>query len=55
MIRAYRLYTGTDGNSHVTRGAVNGDKLVDAESIHSAAHSAFDWHNDPIHFVQDAK
>jgi quercetin dioxygenase-like cupin family protein len=51
MIRVYRLYTGTDGNSHVTRGSVNGDKLVDAESIHfkeTAPHSTFDWHNDPI-------
>jgi quercetin dioxygenase-like cupin family protein len=51
MIRAYRLYTGTDGNSHVTAGTVNGDKLVDAESIHfkeTGAHSTFDWHNDPI-------
>jgi hypothetical protein len=50
MIRAYRLYTGTDGNSHVIPGAVNGGKLVDAESIHfkeTAAHSTFDWHNDP--------
>ncbi len=50
MIRAYRLYTGADGNSHVVRGAVNGGKLVDAESIQfkeTAPHSAFDWHNDP--------
>lgn len=51
MIRAYRLRTGTDGNSHVERGAVNPDKLVDARSIHfkeTPAHSSFDWHNDPI-------
>ena len=51
MIRAYRLYTGTDGNSHVVSGAVNGDRLVDAESIHfkeTASHSNYDWHNDPI-------
>jgi quercetin dioxygenase-like cupin family protein len=30
---------------------VNGNKLVDAESIHfkeTAPHSTFDWHNDPI-------
>ena len=33
MIRAYRLYTGSDGNSHVVRGSVSGDKLVEAESI----------------------
>jgi quercetin dioxygenase-like cupin family protein len=51
MIRAYRLYTGTDGNSHVTPGTVNADKMVDAVSIHfkeTASHSSYDWHNDPI-------
>ena len=51
MIRAYRLYTGTDGNSHVEAGHVNADQLVDAASIHfkeTPAHSSFDWHNDPI-------
>ena len=51
MIRAYRLYTGPDGNSHVTRGSVDEGKLVEAESIlfkETPAHSAYDWHNDPI-------
>ena len=51
MIRAYRLYTGPDGNSHVVKGSVGAGKLVEAESIlfkESAAHSSFDWHNDPI-------
>jgi quercetin dioxygenase-like cupin family protein len=51
MIRAYRLYTGPDGNSHVIQGSVNGGPLVDAESIHfkeTPPHSTFDWHNDPI-------
>jgi len=51
MIRAYRLYTGADGNSHVVRGAVNPDKLVNVRSIHfkeTPAHSSYDWHNDPI-------
>src|ERR1700739_930192 len=51
MIRAYRLYTGTDGNSHVVRGAVNGGKLGlgrSSEFKETAAHSTFDWHNDPI-------
>jgi hypothetical protein len=33
MIRAYRLYTGSDGNSHVVRGSVSGGALVEAESI----------------------
>ena len=51
MIRAYRLYTGSDGNSHVVRGSVSGGELVEAESIlfkETPAHSSFDWHNDPI-------
>src|ERR1700719_2201769 len=51
MIRAYHLYTGSDGNSHVVRGSVSGGKLVEAESIEfkeTPAHSSFDWHNDPI-------
>jgi hypothetical protein len=33
MIRAYHLYTGPDGNSHVVRGSVSGGELVEAESI----------------------
>jgi quercetin dioxygenase-like cupin family protein len=51
MIRAYHLYTGPDGNSHVETGSVSGGKLVEAESIlfkETPAHSSFDWHNDPI-------
>jgi len=50
MIRAYRLHTGSDGNSHVVRGSVGGDEWVEAESIlfkETPAHSSFDWHNDP--------
>ena len=51
MIRAYRLYTGPDGNSHVVRGSVGESKLVEAQSIlfkETPAHSSYDWHNDPI-------
>jgi len=51
VIRAYRLYTGSDGNSHVERGSVAVDASVGAESVlfkESAADSSFDWHNDPI-------
>lgn len=51
MIRAYRLYTGTDGNSHVERGSIDVQKLIAAESVEfkeTPAHSSFDWHNDPI-------
>jgi quercetin dioxygenase-like cupin family protein len=51
MIRAYHLYTGPDGNSHVVRGSITGGQLVAAESIEfkeTPPHSSFDWHNDPI-------
>ena len=50
MIRAYYLYTGADGDSHVQRGSIAEGALVGAESIHfkeTPPHSSFDWHNDP--------
>jgi quercetin dioxygenase-like cupin family protein len=50
MIRAYRLYTGSDGNSHVVRGSLSGGKLVQAESVlfkETPAHSSLDWHDAP--------
>ena len=51
MIRAYRLYTGVEGNSHVVQGSVNLTTLVEARSIvfkEAPPHSSYDWHNDPI-------
>ncbi len=51
MIRAYRLYTGPDDNSHVEAGSLRPDVLVQATSIHfkeTAAHSDYNWHNDPV-------
>jgi len=51
MIRAYLLYTGTDGHSHVTAGFIQDGGLAGARSIlfkETAAHSSFDWHNAPI-------
>jgi len=51
MIRAYRLYTGPDGNSHVLSGSIGESKLVEAQTIlfkETPAHSSYDWHNDPI-------
>lgn len=50
MIRAYRICTGPEGNSHVIAGSVRPEVLVTATSIHfkeTAAHSNYDWHNDP--------
>jgi quercetin dioxygenase-like cupin family protein len=50
MIRAFHLYTGPDGNSHVIKGSVSSGGMVEAESIlfkETPAHSSFDWHNAP--------
>jgi quercetin dioxygenase-like cupin family protein len=51
MLRAYRLFTGVDDNSHVERGTVETDALVDAVSVRfkeTPAHSSLEWHNDPV-------
>jgi quercetin dioxygenase-like cupin family protein len=51
MIRAYRLYTGADGDSHVEVGSVTGEQVVGAQSVmfkETPPHATFDWHNDPI-------
>ena len=51
MIRAYRVYTGPDGNSHVVCGAISGAEWVEAESIlfkETPAYTSFDWHNAPV-------
>jgi hypothetical protein len=33
MIRAYRLYTGPEGDSHVVRGTVNEGAFVDVRRL----------------------
>ena len=51
VIRAYRLYTGVDGNSHVQVGSVTSDDAIAAESIMfelTPAHSSYDWPNAPV-------
>ena len=51
VIRAYRLYTGVDGNSHVQVGSVTSDDAIAAESIMfevTPAHSSYDRHNAPV-------
>jgi len=50
MIKAYRLYTGADGNSHIETGVIAENQLHEAISIRfqeTAAHSSYDWHNAP--------
>lgn len=51
MIKAYQLYTGADGHSHVQPGYVTEHFLTEAVSItfkESPPHSSFDWHNAPV-------
>jgi quercetin dioxygenase-like cupin family protein len=51
MIRAYRLYTGLDGDSHVERGSLTAEALVAAASImfkETPAHAHSSWHNAPV-------
>ena len=50
MIKAYKLYTGTDGNSHVQTGTVAEGQFNQAASVRfqeSPPYSFFDWHNAP--------
>jgi uncharacterized cupin superfamily protein len=50
MIKAYLLYTGEDGNSHVKAGSIAEGALVKADHAlfkETAANSSFDWHNAP--------
>jgi quercetin dioxygenase-like cupin family protein len=49
-VLAYRLYRGADGNSHVVRGKINTNKLVEVQTIkfqETSPHGSYDWHNDP--------
>lgn len=50
MIKAYRLFTGEDGHSHVTAGSIAGNELIGVETIRyeeSAPHASLAWHNAP--------
>lgn len=50
MIKAYKLYTGTDGHSHVQTGTVAEGLFNEASAIRfqeSPPHSFLDWHNAP--------
>ena len=50
MLHAFKLYTGPDNASHMKEGTVAENDRTDVVAIHfkeTAAHSSFDWHNDP--------
>jgi hypothetical protein len=51
MIRAYHIYTGDDGNSHVKRGSIKDGALVGADHTlfkETPAYSSLDWHTAPV-------
>jgi quercetin dioxygenase-like cupin family protein len=50
MLRAFKLYTGPDGASHVLEGTIDEKDRTDVVAIHfkeTPAHSSYDWHPDP--------
>jgi quercetin dioxygenase-like cupin family protein len=50
MMRAFKLYTGTDNASHVLEGTIDESDRTDVVAIHfkeTPAHSSYDWHPDP--------
>ncbi|MEG5262898.1 hypothetical protein TRP66_01200 [Pseudomonas sp. JDS28PS106] len=49
-IKAYKLCTGADKNSHVIEGSIDLKARTDVTAIHfkqTPAHSSYDWHRDP--------
>jgi quercetin dioxygenase-like cupin family protein len=52
MIKAYKLYTGEDGHSHVEAGTVEENLLHPVGSLRfqeSPPHASYDWHTAPVH------
>lgn len=50
MIKAYRLYTGDDGHSHIETGTVDQGIFNQASEVRfqeSPPNSFYDWHNAP--------
>ena len=50
MIKAIKLYTGADGNSHFEEGTVKElatEKVVSIHFKETPAHGSYDWHTAP--------
>src|SRR3954451_19010778 len=50
MIKAYKIFTGSDGHTHVVTGSVSENQLHLAHSIRfkeTPPHSTYDWHTAP--------
>ncbi|HEY0271664.1 MAG TPA: cupin domain-containing protein [Chitinophaga sp.] len=51
MIKAFLLYTGPDGNSHITPGRIHPGVLAATTAVHfreTPPHAAYDWHTAPV-------
>jgi len=49
-IKAFKLCTGADNNSHVLEGTIDQSMRNDVTAIHfkqTPAHASYGWHNDP--------
>jgi quercetin dioxygenase-like cupin family protein len=52
MIKAYKLYTGEDGHSHVEVGTIEENLLHPVGSIRfkeTPPHTMYEWHTAPVH------
>lgn len=50
MITAYKIYTGSDGHTHIQKGSIAQNHLTQAHSLRfkeTPAHSSYDWHPAP--------
>lgn len=50
MTKAYKIYTGPDGHTHVLEGTVAENHLTEATTIRfkeTPPHSTYDWHTAP--------
>lgn len=50
MIKAYKIYTGSDAHTHITQGTVTENVLFETQTIRfneTPPGSTYDWHNAP--------
>lgn len=50
MIKAYKIYTGYDGHTHIVSGTITENQVAKARSVRfkeTEPHSSYDWHPAP--------
>lgn len=50
MIKAYKIFTGSDGHTHIISGSITEDLLAKAQTIRfkeTPPHASYDWHPAP--------